>query len=193
MIEMIEKSESLTKMMKNKKKIWMKEKKKIVTYPWCNYTNIRRCKMFICIGIPKHWRFSLVQIRNVYWLLEFSLWTRGERDIIFLLCWPFHLTQQTRGASHRPQTGLASSSFKSQLASPNFGSQLTAFFENPIPSLQCMTSFTPQSYFLSGLFIMTSVIVTSSPREREHLRSMCVPARALSRIVLSLTKQNNKI
>ena len=40
---------------------------------------------------------------------------------------------------------------------------------------------------------MTSVIVTSSPREREHLRSMCAPTRALSRIVLSLTKPNDNI
>ena len=98
--------------------------------------NIQIYKTFICIGIPKHWRLSLVQ---VYWLLEFSLSTRGEREAQFLLCWPFHLTQRTRGACRRPQTGLTSSSFKSQLASSSFGSQLTAFFQNrqesqPIPS-----------------------------------------------------------
>ena len=93
-------------------------------------------------------------------------------------------------------TGLASSSFKSQLASPSFGSQLTAFFQNhqnPSPSLPGMTSFAPQSHFLSGFFIMTFVIVTSSALECEHLHSMCAPARALSRIVLSLTKLNDKI
>ena len=39
---------------------------------------------------------------------------------------------------------------------------------------------------------MTFVIVTSSVHERE-LHSMCAPARALSRIVLSLTKPNDKI
>ena len=69
--------------------------------------------MFICIRILKHWRLSLVQVRNVYWLLEFSLSTRRERErernthththTQFLLCWPFHLTQQTRGATRRPQ------------------------------------------------------------------------------------------
>ena len=48
-------------------------------------------------------------------------------------------------------------------------------------------------HFLSGVFIMTSVIVTWSACEPEPLRSMCVPARVLSRIVLSLTKQNDKI
>ena len=40
---------------------------------------------------------------------------------------------------------------------------------------------------------MTSVIVTSSPHEREHLRSMWAPTRALNRIVLSLNKPKGKI
>ena len=40
---------------------------------------------------------------------------------------------------------------------------------------------------------MTSVTVTSTPHEREHLRSMCAPTYALSRIVLSLTKPEDKI
>ena len=99
-----------------------------------------------------------------------------------------------RGASRRPQTGLASSSFKSQLASPSFRSQLLFFkiTKNPSPSLPGMTSFTSQSHFPSGVFIMTSVIVTSSAHEREQ-HSMCTPARALSQIVLSLTKPNDKI
>ena len=39
---------------------------------------------------------------------------------------------------------------------------------------------------------MTFVIVTSSAHERE-LHSICAPARALSRIVLILTKPNDKI
>ena len=50
----------------------------------------------------------------------------------------------------------------------------------------------PHLHFLSGFFIMTFVIVTSSARERE-LYSMCAPECALSRIVLSLTKPNDKI
>ena len=128
-----------------------------------------------------------------------------ERETQFLLCWLFHLTKQTCCTSRRPQTGLTLSRFKSQLASPkpknqlassSVRSQLIAFFQNtknPSPSLLGMMSFTPQSYFLSGVLIMTSVIVTSSARVCEHLRSMCVPACALSRIVLSLTKPNDKI
>ena len=156
--------------------------------------NIRICKMFICNGIPKHWRLSLVQVRNVYWLLEFSLSTQGERNTFFtMLTVPSDPT--TCGASRSPNwTGFAQ--HKNQIASSSVRSQLTAFSKITkilSPSLPGMTSFAPQSHFLSGVFIMTSVIFTSSAHEREHLRSMCAPARALSRIVLSLTKPNDKI
>ena len=83
---------------------------------------------------------------NFFWLLVFR---HEVRETQFLLCWLTSffsqlpswtsrprvqslnsLTQQTRGASRRPQTGLTPSSFKSQLTSPSFGSQLTAFFLN---------------------------------------------------------------
>ena len=77
----------------------------------------------------KHRRLSLVQVGNVYWLLEFSLSTRGERDTIFtMLTVPSNPTNAR--SSRSPQTGLASPSFKSQLASPRDKSQLTAFFQN---------------------------------------------------------------
>ena len=42
--------------------------------------------------------------------------------------------------------------------------------KNPSPSLPGMTSFTSPDYFLSGVVIVTSVIVTSSPHAREHMR-----------------------
>ena len=117
------------------------------------------------------------------WLLGFS--TRGERDTIFtMLTVPSEPT--TRSASRRPNwTRLASDL-----------NQLLFFQKSPKPSAHRFRAWRhshPQSYFLSGVFIMTSVIVTSSPREREHLRLMCVPTRALSRIVLSLTKPKDKI
>ena len=151
--------------------------------------------MFICIGIPKHWRLSLFRYETFIDFLSL-VFRHDEWEIQFLLCWPFHLTQQTFGASRRPQTGLAASSFKSQLTSPSFGSQLTAFFQNHQESQSIASGHdvirTPV-YFLSGVFIMTSVSVTSSVRQREHLCSMCVPAHAPSRIVLSLTKPNDKI
>ena len=68
--------------------------------------------------------------KHLLTFLTFRFLTQGERETQLLLCWPFHLTQQTRGTSRRLQTGLASSSFGSQLASPSFRSQLTAFFKN---------------------------------------------------------------
>ena len=153
--------------------------------------------MFICIGIPRNTDDSLCsgtkRLLTFFLLLVFS--TRGERDTIFtMLTVPSDPT--TRGASRRPQTRLASPRSESQLASSSIRSQLTAFLKItkiPSPSLPGMTSTTPQVHFLSGVFIMTSVIVTSSTREREHLHSMCAPARALSRTVLSLTKPNYRI
>ena len=58
---------------------------------------------------------------------------------------------------------------------PGLESNLNCLFQNQIlsPSLPGMTSFTPQSYLLSGIFIMTFVIVISSAHER-GLYSMCV-------------------
>ena len=114
-----------------------------------------------------------------------------ERDTQFVLSWLFHLTPP-RTAHLVDPIGLTSPKFENQLASSSFKSQLTAFFQKSpkilSPSLPGMTSFTSPVYFLSGVFIMTSVIFTSAPHEREHLRSMCVPTRVLSQIVLSLTK-----
>ena len=137
--------------------------------------------------------------------MTFSFSTRGERDTIFTMLtvstsffsrlpsWTLspesesQLTDPTNTrASCSPQTGLASRSFKSQLT---LFSKITKI---PSSSLPGMMSFTPQFYFLSGVFIMTFVIFTSSARKRE-LHSMCAPARVLSQIVLSLTKPNDKI
>ena len=89
-----------------------------------NKETIPNRRMFICRGIPKHWRLSLVQVRNVYSLLEFSL-RHEERETQFLLCWLFQLTQKTRDASRSP-TGLASPRLKNQLASPRFKAQLAS-------------------------------------------------------------------
>ena len=68
---------------------------------------------------------------------------------------------------------------KNRLPSSRLETQLTVvffFFEIPKSSaLPGMTSFTSPSYFLSGVFIVTSLIVTSTPHAREHLHSMCAP------------------
>ena len=149
-------------------------------------TPLQRCSRCIlqpqptgqtCIGISIHFRLSLVQVRNVYWLLEFSLSTRGERDTQFLLCWPFHLTQQTRGASRRP-TGLASSSFKSQPASPSFGSQLTAFFQKspkfPAHRFQAWRHSQPSPISYLG-FLFWHLWLSHLPRPSVNTCIQCVP------------------
>ena len=118
------------------------------------------------------------------WLVGFQ---NEAKETQFLLCWLFHLTPP-RAAHLVDSTGLASPRLKKQLASPRSESQLTAFFKiHPKFSAYHFRAWRhshPQSISIR-VFIMTSVIVTSSPREREYLRSMCAPTRALSRIVLS--------
>ena len=163
----------------------------------------------------KHWRLSLVQVRNVYWLLEFSLRheERETHNFYYADC-SYIALQSTPQLNSRPRVristhwpnkraahpvdhnsiGLAQVRISTSLVQRQISTH--CFFQNstkiPCPLLPGMTSFTPQSYFLSGVFIMIFVIVTSSAHERE-LHSMCAPARALSRIVLSLTKPNDKI
>ena len=125
-----------------------------------NCFNCWSSKMYRHMRNRKHWRLSVVQVRNVYYFLTFSFSTRGETQ--FLLCWLFLNCPQSTPQLDWPD--------------PRVKSQLTAFFKNHqilSPSLLGMTSFTSQSHFLSGVFIMTFVIVVSSARQRE-LNSMCV-------------------
>ena len=128
------------------------------------------------------------------WLLGFQ---HDERETQFLLCWLFHLTPP-RAVHLVDPTGLASPRSKNQLTLSSFNSQLTVFFFKNHPKYSAHRSRVwhyshPPVHFLSGVFIMTSVIVTSSPRKREHLHSMCAPTCALSWTVLSLTKLKDKI
>ena len=169
-------------------------------YGYTKYTNIR--KTFLCIGIPRNTDDSLCSGTKLLlpsWLLGFR---HEERETQFLLCWLFVQRQLStywpnkRARIPQQTTGRASPRFESQLASSILKSQLTAFFKIPknhSPSLPGITPFTSPVLFLSGVFIMTSVIVTSSPRQREHLHSMCSPTRSLNRKVLSLTKPKDKI
>ena len=91
------------------------------------------------------------------------------------------LTQPTRGARNA----------ESRLTSPRSESQLTLFFKSPKSSaLPGMVSFTSPVYFLSGVFIVTSVIVTSTPHAREHLHTT---NPCTKRKVLSITKPKSKI
>ena len=101
------------------------------------------------------------------WLLGFR---HEEREMQFLLCWPFHLTQQMCGASRRPQTGLASSSFKSQL---------TAFFQKSpkilSPSLLGMTSFTSPSPISYPEFLLWHLWLTHPPHASVNTCTQCMP------------------
>ncbi len=84
-----------------------------------------------------------------------------------------HWLNQRARAPRSPQTSLASPRSKNQLASSSLKSQHTAFFFKslriPAHRFRAWRHLHPQSYFLSGFFIVTSGIVTSSPRAREHL------------------------
>ena len=138
----------------------------------------------------KHWRLSVVQVQHFYYLLLSLGFQHQERDTQFLLCWLFHLTPPCAAHPVDP-TGLAQVRISTRPVYIQISINCIFFQKSPkilSPSLPGMTSFT-----YPGFFIMTSVIITSSPREREHLRSMCAPTRALSRRVLSLTKPKDKI
>ena len=127
------------------------------------------------------------------WLLGFQYEER-ERDTIFtMLTVPSDPT--TRDASRRPNLTRLGSDLNSLRLASNLN-QLLFFKNHPKSSAHRFRVWRhsyPQLNFLSGIFIMKSVIVTSSPHEREHQRSMCAPTRALSQTVLSLTKPKDKI
>ena len=163
------------------------------------YKNIQMREMFTCIGIPKfakHWRLSLFRYETFITFMTFRFSTRGERDTIFpMLTVPSDPT--TRSVSRRPNwPGLAQIRKPTRFVLVQISTHCFFFKNHPKSSSHRFRAWRhshSQSYFLSGVFIMTSVIITSSPREREHLRSMCAPTRVLSRIVLSLTKLKDKI
>ena len=160
-------------------------------------------KTFTCIKIPKNTRNtdsslgSSTKLLLPSWLLGFQ---QEEKETQFLLFWLFHLPRQRAAPSSQTITGLATLRSKNQLAPSKFKSQLfwtarprvwistwfvqsqistNCFFQKypriPAYRFQAWRHSHTQSDFLSGVFIMTSVIVTSSTHEREYLHSMCAP------------------
>ena len=102
---------------------------------------------------------------------------KRERDTQFLTMLTFPSDPTTCGTP--PQTTcLASASSENRLASSKSKSQLTVIFKfqnpQPIASVHDVIHV-PGFHILSGVFIVTSVIVTSAPHAREHLHSMCAP------------------
>ena len=143
-----------------------------------SYGYEKRSQMFINIRIRKirNTYDSLFWFRyeTFYYLFEFKVFDKTrERETQFLSMLTFPSDPTTCGTP--PQTiGLASASSENQLPSSSVESQLS---NSKIlsPSLPRMTSSRPLSNFLSGVFIVTSMIVTSTLRAHEHLHSMCAP------------------
>ena len=137
--------------------------------------------MFIRIGIRKTRNTDDSWFRDetfiTFFKFRFSTWGERERETQFFYadCSSIISSQLTDSTNaHTPQstnwTGLAQVRKINLLhLSPNHNSLLFfKFTKNPSPSLLGMTSFTSPVPFLSGVFIMKSVIVKCA-RAREHL------------------------
>ena len=89
----------------------------------------------------KHWWLSVIQVRNIYLLLEFSFSTWGKRDPIFtILTVPISPTAIPRLDSPGPESNLNSLTQQMRCASgspqldwhrPESKSQLTSFSKSP--------------------------------------------------------------
>ena len=107
----------------------------------------------------------------------------------FFLCWLFHLTPTRCGP--RPQTtGLASASSENRLSSSSVESQQTVFSNSPNrqPRFRAWRHSSSQSHFLSRVFTVISLIVTSPRARAQFVHLTCT-----KRKVLSLTKPKGKI
>ena len=129
-------------------------------------------KMFIRVSTnPKNAKFTkLVQVRNFNYLFEFkgfSTWR--ERDTIFL-CWlllhsQLSIQPSAQNMSCLPQVLISTFSFGGK-------SSTKWLFPNlKNPRFRAWYHSRPWSNFQPGFFIVTSLIVTSAPRAREHLHS----------------------
>ena len=125
--------------------------------------------MFIYnIGSPKHKNTYdfLVQVRNFLLLWSLKVFRHKERDTP-----DFSICSKTR--AHPPKGHGEPAKVNLLLPTAKFNSLTFLKFPQILHArFRCMTSFTfPGHNFLSGIFILTSVNNTSSPRARQHLRS----------------------
>ena len=132
----------------------------------------------------KHWRLSWFRYETFIYILEFKVFRHEERESQFLTMLTVcpssvlnSLSEPTRGHPVDPNWSRLGElrktprPIKVQISTK-------CFFSNPkilSYSLLGMTSFTSPVSFLSGVLIVTSVIVTSSQCAHEHLHSMCAP------------------
>ena len=137
--------------------------------------------MFINIGIRKarNTYDSLFWFRyeTFYYLFDFKVFRHEERETQFLSMLTFPSKSTTCGRAANYWSGLGelrkSTSFVQAQISTN-----CFFFQIPKSSARRFRAWhhsRPLSHLLSGVFIVTSLIVTSAPRACEHLYSMCAP------------------
>ena len=108
-----------------------------------------------------------------------QLHVEGEKyTLSSMLTFPSTSTTTTTRGTPPQTTGLITASPESQPLSSDAKTQFTDFSQipkiNPPRTLPVHDVIhTPWSHFLSGIYILTSLNDTSSPRAREHLRSCC--------------------
>ena len=138
----------------------------------CNIPMIRICEIDIFIRIRKTFTnvhkhigirkdSKLIQVRNLFTFLSLRFFDMRRGWHNFFLCWIFHLT---------PKIAAPYSLFRSL----NLNLLFFFKFQNP----QCFRVWhhsRPRSISYLFFFIVTSLIVISAPRAREHLHSMCAP------------------
>ena len=133
--------------------------------------------MFINIKIKKTWNtynsfFLGFRYETFYYLFEFKVF-RYERETQFLSILTF---PSDPAANYRSGLG------ELQKSTPPPSKSKSQLFSNSKSSAHRFRAWRhshPQFHFLSGVFIVTSVIVTSFPRMREHLHSMCAPNKPM--------------
>ena len=123
----------------------------------CDIAMIRICKIYI--GNPeiyaKHWRLSWFSYETFIIFFKFRFSTRGERDTIFTM-----LTVPSDPTTRGPTQVQKSTRFVYvQISTHCFYSESLRI---PSHRFRAWRHSHPQSNFLSGVFIVTSVIVTSS-------------------------------
>ena len=147
--------------------VWMKYTAKIFRCVECTYVHTHRNPKN-----TKHWRLSWFGYETFITFFKFRFFdTRRERHTIFL-CWLFVHRQLSNNARtpRSPQTGLASPRSKKSTRFVQLQISTHCFYSKslriPVHRFRVWRHSYPQLHFLSGIFIVTSVIVTSSPRAR---------------------------
>ena len=162
------------------------------------YCNIRIRKMFICLGIPKHrntddTRWFRYEMFIDFMSLVFRHEERERRNFYYADCsiWPNKrvthpvVSNWTGLAQAQKSTGLA----RRQKSSNCFFQKSPKF---PAPRFRAWRhSHTIAISYLG--FLLWHLWLSYPPRTSVNCTQICAPARALSQMVLSLTKPNDKI